>query len=102
MWRVVCVGPGPRDRVRRLVDRGPLLTDELRAISIANYLRSTGFYESVKVEVSSASAAVIGTPDMSFQMGEEDAHAREKSVDELSSLIEETGRPDTAPATDET
>lgn len=102
MWRVVCVGPGPRDRVRRLVDRGPLLTDELRAISIANYLRSTGFYESVKVEVSSAGAALIGAPDMSFQMGEEDAHPREKSVDDLSALIEETGRPASAPPIDNT
>jgi hypothetical protein len=50
MWRVVCIGPGPSNRPRRVVDKGPLHPDKQRAIAIANFLRSTGLYESVKIE----------------------------------------------------
>jgi hypothetical protein len=64
------------DRVRRVVDRGPLLTDEKRAISIAGFLWATGLYESVKIEGSSVKAAAVAAPNPS-------------SVDELSSLIDE-------------
>lgn len=56
MWRIVCVGPSPNDRVRRVTDRGPLHTSKQRAHSIAAYLRSTGLYESVKVVGTSVTA----------------------------------------------
>lgn len=57
MWRVVCAGPGPRETPRRRIDRGPLLADKARAYAIAEWLRSTGIYEYVKVESSRAGAA---------------------------------------------
>lgn len=50
MFRVVCVGPGPRERPRRVIDRGPLHHEERRAIAAADWLRATGLYESVTVE----------------------------------------------------
>ena len=49
MWQIVCIGPGPLGRVRRVVDRGPLHADKSRAQWIARYLRETGLYESVTV-----------------------------------------------------
>ena len=102
MWRVVCVGPGPRERSRRMIDRGPLLPDEKRAISIAAYLRSTGLYESVKVEVSSASAALMDAPEISFQMGKQDAPSNKKSLDELSSLVDDSVSQSSVPPADAT
>lgn len=59
MWRIVCIGPGPRGLPRRIVDRGPLLVDEQRAHAIAAWLKSTGLYESVRV---ARSAGVITRP----------------------------------------
>jgi len=49
MWRVVCIGPGPMDRQRRVVDRGPLHAHKARTEAFANYLRKTGPYESVEL-----------------------------------------------------
>jgi hypothetical protein len=54
MWRVVCVGPGPMDRQRRVVDRGPLHSHKARAEAFANYLRDTGMYESVELDENSS------------------------------------------------
>lgn len=54
MWQVVCVGPGPEDKVRRVVDRGPLHPDKTRADSIAEWLKKTGLYETVTVVASGA------------------------------------------------
>ena len=62
MWRIVCIGPGPLDRERRIVDRGPLHADRQRALSFAEFLRATGLYESVKVVGSTVARAAIGTP----------------------------------------
>jgi hypothetical protein len=65
MWRVVCVGPTPEDRVRRVTDRGPLHTEKARAESFATFLRATGLYESVRVEagsVATAAARMAGGP----------------------------------------
>lgn len=50
MWRVVCIGPGARAHVRRIVDRGPLLPEEERARHWAAFLAATGLYERVTVE----------------------------------------------------
>jgi len=50
VWRVVCVGPGPNDKPRRRVDKGPLMPEKARATAIAAWLRSTGLYESVTVQ----------------------------------------------------
>lgn len=50
VWRVVCIGPGPGDVVRRVTDRGPILTSKEQADAIAAWLRSTGLYEIVHVE----------------------------------------------------
>ena len=50
MWRVVSVGPGPQEALRRVTDKGPWQEDEARANGIAAWLRSTGLYESVLVE----------------------------------------------------
>ena len=47
MWRVVCKGPGPLDRHRRVVDCGPLHPQKDRAEWFATFLRGTGLYESV-------------------------------------------------------
>ena len=49
MWRVICLGPGPLDQPRRILDRGPLLDSEARAEAIARRLRATGLYERVEV-----------------------------------------------------
>lgn len=49
MWRVICIGPGPNDTPRRVVDRGPLITNEEAARRIAARLASTGLYESVRI-----------------------------------------------------
>ena len=87
MWQVVCVGPSPMDRIRRVVDKGPLLPDLRRANSIAGFLRSTGLYESVKVEGSSArlaTAAAPGGADQSFKPSG-DGPADHKSRDEQTS-----------------
>jgi hypothetical protein len=80
------------DRVRRVIDRGPLQPDKGRAHSIADYLRSTGLYESVTVEISSVkvdSSAAPDGPDLSFKMGDGEVAPAEKSLDELSSMIDE-------------
>lgn len=61
MWRVVCVGPGPLDKERRVVDRGPLLVDKRRALAIKDWLVATRLYESVEVE---ASARISGVPEL--------------------------------------
>jgi hypothetical protein len=71
------------DRIRRVVDRGPLLIDERRAISIARYLRATGLYESVKIEGSSVKAAEVAVPNLSFNKGEAGRADDEKSLDKL-------------------
>lgn len=57
MWRVVCVGPGPQDRIRRVVDRGPLHPDQARTHALAQQLRATGLYEFVRVEGSSVKSS---------------------------------------------
>ena len=49
MFRVVCTGPWPYDRPRRVTDRGPLLPDAARAERLARWLRGTGLYERVDV-----------------------------------------------------
>jgi len=59
MWRIVCIGPGPQDSMRRVVDRGPLHNDRERVQAMAAFLRSTGLYESVKVVGSSVAAASV-------------------------------------------
>ncbi|CAN5921038.1 hypothetical protein BH11PSE8_BH11PSE8_43490 [soil metagenome] len=61
MWRVVCVGPGPFDKERRVVDKGPLLVDERHALAIRQWLAGTGLYESVTVETS---AGVMTTSNL--------------------------------------
>ena len=70
MWRVVCVGPGSSGRVRRVRDKGPLHPDRSRALSIADFLRSTGLYESVKVEGSTMTATAVAAPDLSARPGD--------------------------------
>lgn len=50
MWRVVCLGPGPNDTPRRILDRGPLVASEAQAQAIAVWLRATRLYERVDVE----------------------------------------------------
>ncbi len=63
MWRVVCVGPSPRDRIRRVVDRGPLHQQKSRAEAYAGFLRATGLYETVTVEDCAAVVSVSsGSP----------------------------------------
>jgi hypothetical protein len=57
MWRVVCAGPGVNDSPRRVVDHGPLHMDRARAQAIADWLASTGLYESIKVVSSSLGGA---------------------------------------------
>lgn len=96
MWRVVCIGPGPLDRVRRVIDRGPLHADKAKVTSMANLLRSTGLYESVKVEGSSVKAAAVAAPDP-FDVASETPFAapKEKSLDDLSALIDEQVSPAT-------
>ena len=60
MWRVICLGPGPQDRPRRVADRGPLLDSEARAQSLAQQLRATGLYERVKVLHVNGAVAAAG------------------------------------------
>ena len=89
MWRVVCVGPGPMDRIRRVCDRGPLQPDKARVDALATYLRSTGLYEWVRVEGASvkpvAGAEVAG---LSRESGRTAGSRQGKSLDELSSMID--------------
>lgn len=61
MWRVVCLGPGPHDAPRRVVDRGPLVASEAQAQAIATWLRGTRLYERVVVERATVAAAPAGT-----------------------------------------
>jgi hypothetical protein len=101
MWRVVCVGPGPMDRVRRVHDRGPLHHDKGRAHSFAEFLRSTGLYESVKVEESTLKAAAVATspnpPPNARDASDGGASPKaEKSLDDLSSLLDESPAADPA------
>ncbi|MDO9356462.1 MAG: hypothetical protein Q7T55_22380 [Solirubrobacteraceae bacterium] len=63
MWRIVCTGPGPQDKLRRVTDRGPLHGDRQRTLAMAAFLRSTGLHESVKVVSSSVAAATVGAVD---------------------------------------
>ena len=102
MWRVVCVGPGPLDRVRRVQDRGPFHDDKGRAHSFAEFLRSTGLYESVKVEESTSkpAAAAVSTnlpPKAPDQPVEAAPPAADRSVADLSSLLDESPVADPAP-----
>jgi hypothetical protein len=59
------------DRIRRIVDRGPLLTNRSRADAIAAFLRTTGLYESVQVIDSRAVA--IGGAHLSAAASEQSA-----------------------------
>ncbi len=88
MWRIVCVGPSPMDRVRRIEDRGPLHPDQGRAHSIAEFLRATGLYESVTVVGSSVKAAAIASLDMSSVEATETKKS-EQSLDDLSAALDE-------------
>lgn len=92
MWRIVCVGPGPLDHVRRVVDRGPLHPDRARANQIADFLRATGLYESVKVVGSTVKAAAVASADPDFSFNPADgpgAASAGKSLDDLSSALDE-------------
>ena len=60
MFRVVCTGPWPYARPRRVTDRGPLLPDAMRAERMARWLRGTGLYE--RVDVVRANARVMAAP----------------------------------------
>lgn len=66
------------DRMRRVVDRGPLHEKRAHAEAFASYLRSTGLYESVDVVCSTAikSASLPGTkPKAGPRSGESDPTA---------------------------
>jgi hypothetical protein len=86
------------DRVRRVHDRGPLHFDKARANSIATFLRSTGLYESVKVEGSTVNAGSLAAPSFkpSDAPGNTVLPTAEKSLDDLSSLLDESPAADPA------
>lgn len=92
MWQVVCIGPGPLDRQRRIADRGPLHPNKDTATAFATYLRGTGLYESVKVVGTKVSdAALTSDATAGFAVDPEDlpvAPAVPASLDDLSNAFE--------------
>jgi hypothetical protein len=87
--------------VRRIHDRGPLHHDKGRANAFAEFLRSTGLYESVKVEESTLKAAAAGTspdlpPKARAALDETASPKAERSLDDLSSLLDESPAADPA------
>jgi hypothetical protein len=70
---------------------------------VASYVHSTGLYESVKTEGPSVkAAAMVAASNLSFKKSEDDVPPKEKSLDDLSALIDELVSPETGPPTDET
>ena len=88
MWRVVCVGPSPLDKVRRVIDRGPLHSDKDRSSAIAAFLRATGLYESVSVVAANVDGAAVAAPDLEIKV-DDIAPVAEPSIDRMSPLIAE-------------